>query len=85
LEQLAAVQNVSISEKTVELSCTEDITPDIVRFFVNEGLNVMGVQKKELGLDEIYQRYFENNLKKNISNGKSGLFQRSFFKRGKTQ
>jgi ABC-2 type transport system ATP-binding protein len=85
LEQLAAIQNVSISEKTVELSCTEDITPDIVRFFVNEGLNVMGVQKKQFGLDEIYQRYFENNLKKNISNGKSGLFQRSFFKRSKTQ
>jgi ABC-2 type transport system ATP-binding protein len=85
LEQLAAIQNVRISEKTVELSCTEDLTPDIVRFFVEKGLDVMGVQKKELGLDEIYQRYFENNLKKNISNGKSGLFQRSFFKRSKTQ
>ena len=85
LEQLAAIQNIRISEKNVELSCTEDLTPDIVRFFVGKGLDVMGVQKKELGLDEIYQRYFENNLKKNISNGKSGLFQRSFFKRSKTQ
>ena len=44
----------------------------------------MGVNKKEFGLDDIYQRYFENNLKKNISDGKSGgLFQRSFFKKSK--
>jgi len=85
LEQLAAIRNINISEKAVEFSCTEDLTPDIVRFFVEKGLNVMGVHKKEFGLDEIYQRYFENNLKKNISNGKSGLFQRSFFKRSKTQ
>ena len=85
LQQYSAIQNISISEKTVEFSCKQDLTPDIVRFFVQKDLNVMGVQKKEFGLDEIYQRYFENNLKKNISNGKSGLFHRSFFKRSKTQ
>lgn len=85
LEQLVAIRNINVSEKAVEFSCTEDLTPDIVRFFVEKGLDVMGVRKKEFGLDEIYQRYFENNLKKNISNGKSGLFQRSFFKRSKTQ
>ncbi len=60
----------------------EDVTPDIVRFFVEKGLDVMGVHKKEYGLDEIYQRYFENNLNENIPDGKSsGLFQRSFFKK----
>ena len=85
LQQYSAIQNISVSEKTVEFSCKQDLTPDIVRFFVQKDLNVMGVQKKEFGLDEIYQRYFENNLKKNISNGKSGLFHRSFFKRSKTQ
>ncbi len=86
LEQHKAIRKINISEKTIEFSCTEDMTPDIVRFFVEKRLNVMGVRKKEFGLDEIYQRYFENNLKKNISDGKSGsLFQRSFFKRGKIQ
>lgn len=86
LEQHEAIRKINISENTVELSCTEDLTPVIVRFFVEKGLNVMGVHKKEFGLDEIYQRYFENNLKKNNSDGKSGsLFQRSFFKRSKIQ
>lgn len=86
LEQHASIKHINVSERTVEFSCTEDLTPDIVRFFVEKGLNVMGVQKKEFGLDEIYQRYFENNLKKNISDGKSGgLFQRSFFRKSKTQ
>lgn len=86
LEQFAAIKKINISEKAVEFSCTEDMTPDIVRLFVEKGLSIMGVHKKEFGLDEIYQRYFENNVKKNISNGKSGgLFQRSLFKRNKTQ
>ena len=86
LEQLAAIRKINISETSVEFSCTEDLTPDIVRFFVEKGLNVTGVRKKEFGLDEIYEQYFENNLKKNISDGKSGsFFQKSFFKRSRTQ
>jgi ABC-2 type transport system ATP-binding protein len=86
LEQLAAIRKINVSEKSVEFSCTEDVTPEIVRFFVEKGLHVMGVHKKEFGLDEIYEQYFENNLKKNNSDGKSGgLFQRSFFKRSKTE
>ncbi len=86
LEPHAAVKKINISEKVVEFSCTQDLTPDIVRFFVEKGLHVMGVHKKEYGLDDIYQQYFENNIKKNISDGKSGgLFQRSFFKRSKIQ
>ncbi|HEY5393717.1 MAG TPA: ABC transporter ATP-binding protein [Hanamia sp.] len=85
-EQFTAIRNINVSEKSVEFSCTEDVTPDIVRFFVEKGLNVLGVHKKEFGLDDIYQRYFENNVKKHISDGKSGgLFQRSFFKKSKTQ
>lgn len=84
LHSYTAVQKMNISGNTVEISCNEDITPDIVRLFVAKGLNITGVQKKEFGLDEIYQRYFENNLKENVSNGKSGgLFQRSFFKKHK--
>src|SRR6185437_8065430 len=63
LEHLVSIRKISVAEKTVEFSCTEDLTPDIVRFFVAKGLNVMGVHKKEFGLDDIYQRYFENNLK----------------------
>lgn len=85
-QQLAAIKRINFSEKSAEFSCTEDVTPEIVRFFVEKGFNVMGVNKKQFGLDEIYEQYFENNQKKNNSDGKSGgLFQRSFFKRSKAE
>ncbi|HEY8957452.1 ABC transporter ATP-binding protein [Chitinophaga sp.] len=84
--RLPAVSKVTIDGTVVEISGQEDITPDIVRFFVQHGFDVTGVQQKSYGLDEIYQRYFENNLKENVSNEKSsGLFQRSFFSRFKKQ
>ncbi|CAL1519065.1 ABC transporter ATP-binding protein [Chitinophaga sp. MM2321] len=71
LRELEGVNNIVTGEYTIELSCRIDITPDIVRFFVQKGLNVTGVHKKEYGLDEIYQRFFESNFKQRVSNGKS--------------
>ena len=84
LLNLEAVKKVTIQENTIEISCTENCTPELVRFFVKNELDVMSVQKKAYGLEEIYQRYFENNVNENASDGKSsGLFQRSFFKKHK--
>jgi len=82
LQQLGEVQKISITDNVIEISCHQDITPTIVRFFVNKGLDVMGVQKKEYGLDDIYQKYFENNLTEHDTNGKSGrILQKSLFKK----
>jgi ABC-2 type transport system ATP-binding protein len=82
LRKLYGVRNATRGENSIEVSCSEDVTPDIVRFLVQKGLNITGVHKKEFGLDEIYHRYFENNQTKHISNERfAGLFQRSFFKR----
>lgn len=64
LLQLNGVTSVGINATTVALSGHTDITPDVVRLFVQNGLNVTGVHKKEYGLDEIYHRFFENNIKK---------------------
>ncbi|WPV63982.1 ABC transporter ATP-binding protein [Chitinophaga sp. LS1] len=85
LLQLPGVTKVNIVDAAVEISGQADITPDIVRYFVHKGYDVTGVQKRTYGLDEIYQRYFENNLKENeVQNEKStGLFQRSFLGRFK--
>lgn len=57
-----AVQKVTAKQQAVDIICSRDVTPDIVRFFVEKGYDVTGVQKKEYGLDDIYQKYFENNL-----------------------
>jgi ABC-2 type transport system ATP-binding protein len=78
--QLPGAEKITIDGEVIEISGQKDITPDIVRFFVHKGFDVTGVQKKTYGLDEIYQQYFENNLKENVPNEKSG---RSFFGRFK--
>ncbi|GHN00821.1 hypothetical protein WSM22_23100 [Cytophagales bacterium WSM2-2] len=59
---LESVQEVLLKDQTIDVVCSRDITPDIVRFFVAKGFNIAGVQKKQYGLDDIYQKYFENNL-----------------------
>lgn len=82
LRKLEGVKNIAVNGNSIEISCMRNATPEFVRFFVEKGHDIMGVSRKEYGLEEIYQRYFENSLTENISNGKSGnLFQRSFLKR----
>jgi ABC-2 type transport system ATP-binding protein len=82
LLQYEEIQHIAITDNVIEISCNQDITPVIVRFLVNKGLDIMGVQKKEYGLDDIYQKYFENNLKQNDTNEKSGrIIKRAFFKK----
>jgi ABC-2 type transport system ATP-binding protein len=86
LKAWEVIRQITVNEKTVELGCSSDITPAIVRFLVEKGCDITGVHKKEYGLDDIYQKYFENNLTENAANGKSGsFFQRSFFKKHKKQ
>lgn len=77
LRNIPDVRELRITENLVQIACASDVTPDIVRFFVAKGLDVMGVHKREFGLDEIYQKYFDNNLIENNANEAS----RSFFKR----
>ncbi|PSL21520.1 ABC transporter ATP-binding protein [Dyadobacter jiangsuensis] len=77
LRNIRDVQGLRITENLVQIACSPDATPDIVRFFVAKGLDVMGVHKREFGLDEIYQKYFDNHLIEHNADEKS----RSIFKR----
>lgn len=63
--QLDSVQKVTVERHDLYMSCSRDVTPDIVRFFVAKGYDIKGVQKKAYGLDDIYQKYFDNNLTEN--------------------
>lgn len=84
LQQLEAVQDVIIEGKQIVLGCSRDVTPALVRWMVEKGFGITGVQKKEYGLDDIYQKYFDNNLTGNTADEKSrSFFQKSFFKRHK--
>ncbi|MBB5437733.1 ABC-2 type transport system ATP-binding protein [Pedobacter sp. AK017] len=60
LEQWETIKQIRINEKTIEFECTQDITPALVRFFVEKGCDITGVHQKDYGLDDIYQKYFED-------------------------
>lgn len=60
LEQTEKIRRADAEGHTLTLSCASDITPEIVKMLVEKGLGVTGVQRKQYGLDEIYQRYFEH-------------------------
>ncbi len=62
LAGLEGIRQVEARAHEAIISCTRDITPEVVRLFVENGLGVTGVYRKQYGLDEIYHRYFENNL-----------------------
>lgn len=82
IKAMAAVKEVAADGRLIEVTCSRNITPDLVRFFVAKNMDIMGVHKKEYGLEEIYQRYFENNITDHEKDGKSsGLFQRTFFRK----
>lgn len=82
LLNIAGVNAVKRTNNGIEITGTPGLTPSFVRFFVAHGFDIISVQQKEYGLEEIYQRYFENNVTEKETNGKSGnIFQRSFFKK----
>lgn len=60
LESTEHIRRVTAEDATLNLQCSRDITPEVVRLLVEKGLGVTGVHRKQYGLDEIYQRYFEH-------------------------
>jgi len=61
LEQWEAIKQIKINKKTIEFECKQIITPALVRFFVEKGYDILSVHQKDYGLDDIYQKYFEDN------------------------
>jgi len=60
LMQLIDVEKVTIEDNQIQIGCNKDLTPDIVRFMAAKNYDIIGVQQKEYGLEDIYQKYFEN-------------------------
>lgn len=60
LEQWRNINQITIDENTIEFVCKQVITPALVRFFVENGYDIMSVHQKDYGLDDIYQKYFED-------------------------
>jgi ABC-2 type transport system ATP-binding protein len=60
LQRWEAVKQITINKNTIEFECEQIITPALVRFFVENGYDILGVYQKDYGLDDIYQKYFED-------------------------
>ncbi|MBL0740727.1 ABC transporter ATP-binding protein [Chryseolinea lacunae] len=60
--QLNGIKQVAVDGQQIAVTSSHDNTPEIVKFFVLKGYEVVGVQRKEHALDDIYQKYFEKSL-----------------------
>lgn len=59
LTKLEGVLSVRINDNIFQIGCSHDATPDIARAIVESGAGLKYLNKKEYGLDDIYNRYFE--------------------------
>ena len=63
LQNINGVLNVAKQNRLYRMGCSKDVTPDIARAIVQSGVGLTGLYKKEYGLDDIYNRYFEGGKK----------------------
>jgi ABC-2 type transport system ATP-binding protein len=60
LKQWEDIKQITTNRTTIEFECAKDITPALVRYLVEKGCDITGVHQKDYGLDDIYQKYFED-------------------------
>jgi ABC-2 type transport system ATP-binding protein len=61
-EAIGAIEGVSTVRRegnVFRVGCLHDVTPVIAALVVQSGAGLTFLQKKEYGLDDIYNRYFE--------------------------
>ena len=62
LTKLEGVLRVRVNENILQIGCTRDATHDIARAIIESGTGLKYLNKKEYGLDDIYNRYFEGGI-----------------------
>lgn len=63
LQEIDGVNTVDYHDGLFTLDCTKDITGEVAKLFVTSGLSLNHLVKKEYGLDDIYNLYFEGGKK----------------------
>lgn len=59
LSQIKSIEQIERSGDELHFKCSSDVSAEIAATIVNNGGKLYSLNKKVLGLDEIYQRYFE--------------------------
>lgn len=65
LEKIEGVVSIENEENRFKFNCSVDITGEIARAIVESGSELTYLSRKEYGLDDIYNRYFEGDGIKN--------------------
>ncbi|WP_244311256.1 ABC transporter ATP-binding protein [Mucilaginibacter metallidurans] len=58
------IDDITSYGHTVEVTGSQNITPALVRFFVENNYDIINVNQRNYGLDDIYQKYFESGTGK---------------------
>lgn len=58
------IDDIASNGNTIEVTGSQNITPALVRFLVENDYNIISVNQKNYGLDDIYQKYFESVTEK---------------------
>jgi ABC-2 type transport system ATP-binding protein len=59
LRSIKGVINIELGNDTFLIGCSHDATREIVMTIVDSGAEITSLNKKEYGLNDIYNRYFE--------------------------
>lgn len=59
LDQIDGVAKVKVNGNNFQVESLKDVAPEISRITVKSGYGLSYLNKKEYGLDDIYQQYFE--------------------------
>jgi ABC-2 type transport system ATP-binding protein len=62
VKSIQSVISINVSNNVMQIGCSRDLTADIARVIVESGAGLSFLLKKEYGLDEIYNRYFEGGV-----------------------
>jgi ABC-2 type transport system ATP-binding protein len=59
LQKIDGVMAVNMENNNMSIDCSRDVTGDIAKAIIESGFGLSYLTKKEFGLNDIYNRYFE--------------------------
>ncbi len=59
IKSIDGVLSIDLADNVLHIGCSRDTTEEIVRAIVGSGIGITHLNKKEYGLNDIYNRYFE--------------------------
>lgn len=79
------IRQTEVEGNVVHISSSSDITAPLVKLLVDNGYDITGVQRKQYGLEDIYQKYFEHSTEATANEKSDHFIRKSFFKKPKAR